>query len=262
MSATAKSRAAGNSVRSQVSPEEWEAREDLAALYRTVAERKWDDHIFTHMTARVPATPNHFLVNPLGLAFNEITASSLLKIDDTGEKVLESEYPVLRAAFIIHSAVYKAVPQAQCAIHLHTPFGTAVSAQEDGLLPITQHAMMLGRIAYHEYEGVAVNEDECERLGRDFDGCNVMILRNHGTLSWGISIPDAFNYAYNFERACEYQINAMAGGAKLHMPSREAIEASSPERLGRQSGKEGLFTRLSWNAVKRNLDRTDPSYRD
>ncbi len=213
MAAVSKARKADTGVRGKVSEAEWAAREDLAALYRYVAERGWDDHIFTHMTARVPGEPDCYLVNPLDLTFNEITASSLLKIDDTGKKVLDSDYTLNRAAYVIHSAVYKSFDHANCVVHLHTPNGVAVSIQAEGLRPLSQHAMILGKIAYHDFEGIATDEDECARLARDMGEAKCMILRNHGTLTWAELFAELFQLTYNLERACEYQVLAMAGGA-------------------------------------------------
>jgi ribulose-5-phosphate 4-epimerase/fuculose-1-phosphate aldolase len=245
-----------------VSKEEWIAREDMAALYRFVAERKWDDHIFTHMTARVPGEHNHYLVNPLNLCFNEITASSLLKIDSDGKMVLDSEYILNRAAYIIHSAVYKAIDHAACVVHLHTPHGVAVSAQADGLLPLSQHAMMLGTIAYHDYEGLATHPEECKRLAKDMGESKVMILRNHGTLVWGQSIPETFGLMFNLERACEYQILAMSGGAKLNWPGEKAIVETAVTKYRRNNPEDTPYTVASWQAVRRNLDRVDASYKN
>jgi ribulose-5-phosphate 4-epimerase/fuculose-1-phosphate aldolase len=259
MAAVSKSRRADAGVKGKVSREEWAAREDLAALYRYVAERGWDDHIFTHMTMRVPGEPSHYLVNPLDLTFNEITASSLLKISDTGEKVLESPYTLNRAAYVIHSAVYKSFDHAMCVVHLHTPNGVAVSMQADGLRPLSQHAMILGSIAYHDFEGIATDEDECARLARDMGECKCMILRNHGTLTWGQSIAEAFHLTYNLERACTYQVLAMAGGAKLNLPSDEVVRATAMTRF-RRNNPDTHFNTLAWQAVRRNLDRSQPDY--
>lgn len=260
MAAVSKSTSIRNDVRGKVSKEEWEQRVNLAALYRIIAHYGWDDHIFTHITARVPDAPDQFLVNPLGLCFDEITASSLLKIDSKGDKVLESDYPLNWAAYIIHSAVYVHNPEAVCAVHLHTKSGTAVSSQPDGLLPLTQFAHLVGDVSYHEYEGIAVDESECERLGKDFAGTKAMILRNHGTLTWGRSIPEAFALTYNLERACEVQVLAQAGGP-VHMPPQKALDANQEGNL-RRNDPNSMFLVLSWDAVLRKVDRLDASFRD
>ncbi len=261
MAAVSKARRADAGVRSKVSAAEWQAREDLAALYRYVYERGWDDHIFTHMTARVPGEPNCYLVNPLDLTFNEITASSLLKIDDAGKAVLDSPYTLNRAAYVIHSAVYKSFNHAMCVVHLHTPNGVAVSMQADGLRPLSQHAMTLGPIAYHDFEGIATDEDECARLARDMGECKCMILRNHGTLTWGESFPELFQLTYNLERACEYQVRGMAGGARLNQPSEEVVRSTALTRF-RRNAPDSHYHQLAWQAVRRNLDRTQPDYAD
>jgi ribulose-5-phosphate 4-epimerase/fuculose-1-phosphate aldolase len=262
MAAITQSRGINRTVRAQVSDKEWAAREDLAALYRFIAAQKWDDHIFTHLSMRVPGETDNYLLNPLNLTFNEITASSLLKITSKGEKAIESEYLLNRAAYIIHHAVYDAIPHANCVIHLHTPHGTAVSMQADGLLPYSQHAMMLGKIAYHDYEGLATHEEECERLARDMGESKCMILRNHGTLTWGQSVAEAFGLMFNFERACEYQVLAMAGGAKLYQPDDKAIRDTATMQYKRKNPEDSPYNKAAWDAVRRNLDRVDPSYRD
>src|SRR5215469_679832 len=204
------------SLEGKVSAEEWQLRVDLAATYRLVALHGWDDMIFTHISARVPGPDHHFLINPYGLLFEEITASSLVKIDIDGHKVVDSPYPVNPAGFTIHSALHMNRDDAHCVIHLHTDDGVAVSAQEDGLLPLDQHAMTIcGDIAYHDYEGIALDLDERERLVADLGASkHAMILRNHGTLTLGKSCPDAFMRMYYLERACTMQVRALSGGLK------------------------------------------------
>ena len=262
MATVIKAPTTNRTVRSQVSREEWGAREDLAALYRFIATKKWDDHIFTHLSMRVPGEPNAYLLNPLNLTFDEITASSLLKVSSKGEKMLESPYLLNRAAYIIHHAVYAAIDHANCVIHLHTPHGTAVSMQADGLLPYSQHAMMLGEIAYHDYEGLATHEEECERLARDMGESKCMVLRNHGTLTWGQTVADAFGLMFNFERACEYQVLAMAGGAKLYKPDDKAIRDTATMQYRRKNPEDNPYNKAAWDAVRRNLDHSQPDYRD
>jgi len=248
-----------NSLEGKVSPEEWKLRVDLAATYRLVAMHGWDDMIFTHISARVPGPEHHFLINPYGLLFEEITASSLVKIDIDGNKVQESPYPVNPAGFTIHSALHMNRDDAHCIIHLHTDDGVAVSAQADGLLPLDQHAMMVGGdLAYHDYEGIALDLDERERLVHDIGSKNMMILRNHGTLAIGKSCPDAFLRMYYLERSCTMQVRALSGGTKPNMPNQGV-----PEKTAGQGSMafEGLLGALAWPALLRKLDRADPSYR-
>jgi ribulose-5-phosphate 4-epimerase/fuculose-1-phosphate aldolase len=247
------------SLEGKVSPEEWQLRVDLAATYRLVALHGWDDMIFTHISARVPGPDHHFLINPYGLLFEEITASSLVKIDLDGNKVQDTPYPVNPAGFTIHSALHMNRDDAHCIIHLHTTDGVAVSAQADGLLPIDQHAMMIANdIAYHDYEGIALDLDERDRLVHDVGDKHMMMLRNHGTLALGKSCPDAFLRMYYLERACSMQVRAMTGGAKLNWPNQGV-----PEKTAQQGGQafEGLLGALAWPALLRKLDRIDPSYK-
>ena len=247
------------SLEGQVSAEEWKLRVDLAATYRLVALHGWDDMIFTHISARVPGPDHHFLINPYGLLFEEITASSLVKIDVDGNKVGESTYFVNPAGFTIHSALHMNRDDAHCIIHLHTTDGVAVSAQADGLLPLDQHAMLItGDTAYHDYEGVALDLDERDRLVHDIGDKHVMILRNHGTLALGKSCADAFLRIYFLERACSMQVAALGGGAKPNWPNQGVPEKTAGQ--GR-AGFEGMMGALAWPALLRKLDRTDPSYK-
>src|SRR6266550_7406665 len=205
-----------STIHEQVSAEEWQVRVDLAAAYRLVALYGWDDLIFTHISARVPGAEHHFLLNPYGMMFEEVTASSLVKIDLAGNKVTESPYFINPAGFTIHSAIHAARADALCVMHLHTDYGIAVSAQKDGLLPISQQAMVaLASLAYHDYEGLALNEEEKPRLVADLGSSNSMILRNHGLLTIGSSVAEAFLSMYVLERACKIQILAQSGRAEL-----------------------------------------------
>jgi ribulose-5-phosphate 4-epimerase/fuculose-1-phosphate aldolase len=247
------------SLEGKVSAEEWKLRVDLAATYRLVALHGWDDMIFTHISARVPGPEHHFLINPYGLLFEEITASSLVKIDLDGEKVGESPYPVNPAGFTIHSALHMNRDDAHCIIHLHSTDGVAVSAQADGLLPIDQHAMLIcGDIAYHDFEGVAVDLDERERLVHDIGDKHLMILRNHGTLAIGKTCADAFLRMFYLERSCSMQVRAMAGGVKLNWPNQGV-----PEKTAGQGSHafDGAVGALAWPALLRKLDRVDPGYK-
>src|SRR5438270_9327650 len=211
MSAVPKS----SSVRDQISTEEWQARVDLAAAYRLVALYGWDDLIFTHISARVPDANHHFLLNRYGMMFDEVTASSLLKVDSEGHKVMDSPYFINPAGFTIHSAVHAAREDALCVMHLHTRHGVAISAQKHGLLPISQQSLFaLASISYHDYEGLALNEGEKPRLVADLGDKNNLILRNHGLLTVGGNAAEAFLAMYNLERACEIQLMAEAGGSE------------------------------------------------
>jgi len=247
-------------VRERVSAEEWQVRVDLAAAYRLVALHGWDDMIFTHISARVPGPEHHFLINPYGLLFDEITASSLLKIDLDGNAVMESEYKPNAAGFTIHSAIHEAREDAKCVMHLHTVDGTAVSAMEGGLQPLNQTAMLVcDEIAHHEYEGVALDLDERPRLVADLGDKNLLLLWNHGTLAIGRSVAQAFLRMYFFERACSMQVRTMTAAA-LHRPSRDAIATARDQGRGIASSK--LADQMAWPALLRKLDKIDTSYAD
>lgn len=247
------------SIRDQVSTEEWAAREDLAACYRQVARMGWDDLIFTHISMRVPGPEHHFLINPYGLLFSEITASSLVKIDLDANVVLDSGHPVNPAGFVIHSAIHQASEDAHCVLHLHTLDGTAVASQDHGLLPLNQTALLVREdVAHHDYEGVAVDLDERERLVRDLGDKHLMLLRNHGTLTVGKTVAEAFTRMYYLERACSMQVRTLAGGAKPVDVAPEVIDKTAGQGVG--LGFVGDV--LLWPAMRRQLDREDPSYRD
>ena len=204
------------SIRDRVAPEEWEQRVALAAAYRLVAHYHWDDLIFTHLSARVPGPDHHFLINPYGMTFDEVTASSLVKVDLAGKKVVDSPYEINPAGFLIHSAIHAAREDAKCVLHVHSLNGTAVSAQKGGLLPLSQQSIfVLSSLAYHDYEGVALRDDERPRLVRDLDGKHFFMLRNHGLITVADSVPDAFLFLYTFEAACMIQVRAQAGGGEL-----------------------------------------------
>ena len=249
-----------SSVRDQVSEEEWQARVALAAAYRLVALYGWDDLIFTHISARVPGGDHHFLLNPYGMMFEEVTASSLVKVDLAGNKVTESPYFINPAGFTIHSAVHAAREDALCVMHLHTDYGIAVSVQQDGLLPISQQAMLvLASLAYHDYEGLALNEEEKPRLVADLGDKSHLILRNHGLLTVGRSAAEAFLSMFLLERACKIQILAQASG-------RELVRIPGPVlRLVESQVKAvtvGQGAALTWPGLLRKLDRIDPSYKE
>jgi len=248
------------SIREQISKEEWEARVDLAAAYRLVAHYGWDDLIFTHLSGRVPGPEHHFLINPYGMMFEEITASSLVKTNLAGEIVMPSPYFINPAGFTIHSAVHAAREDALCVIHLHTDYGIAVSAQAEGLLPISQQALFaLSTLAYHDYEGLALNEDEKSRLVADLGDKSNMILRNHGLLTVGKNAAEAFLSMYMLERACRIQILAQAGGGTL-LSVPDPILHSVAAQLGAVTVGQGA--QLTWPGLLRKLDRMDSSFRE
>jgi ribulose-5-phosphate 4-epimerase/fuculose-1-phosphate aldolase len=248
-----------NDVRSRVSAEEWAVRQDLAAAYRLVAHYGWDDMIFTHLSARVPGPDAHFLINPYGHLFSEITASSLVKIDLDGVVVLDNGFQVNAAGFTIHSAVHMARADAHAVMHLHSDAGVAVSCMDGGLQPLNQTALVVCEdLAHHEYEGIALNLEERERLIADLGNKRAMLLWNHGTLALGSNVADCFLRMYFLERACAIQVAALAGGGAPHRPSQAAIAATSA--MGRTPDGLGGIAELAWGALRRMLDRTDPSY--
>lgn len=250
------------SVRERVSAEEWEQRLALAACYRLVALHGWADLVFTHISARVPGPgpEHHFLINPYGMLFDEITASSLVKVDLGGNVVMESPYPINPAGFTIHSAIHAAREDAKCVLHVHSVNGVAVSAQKDGLLPLSQQSIfVLASLAYHDYEGVALNEDEKPRLVRDLGDRNFYMLRNHGLLTVAPTIPDAFLFMYLFESACAIQVRAQAGGGELVQVDPRIVAGARAQAARVTRGAGGA---LAWPALLRRLDRLDPSWRN
>ena len=250
------------SIRDQVSEEEWALRVDLAAAYRLVAHYGWDDLIFTHLSARVPGPEHHFLINPYTHMFDEITASSLVKIDVDGNRVMDARQPVNKAGFVIHSAIHMGRDDAHAVLHLHTPHGQAVSAMAEGLLPHTQTAMIARHdVAYHDFEGIATDLEERERLVADLGTKNAMILRNHGTLTVGESVAHAFLRMYYLERACEAQVLMLSAGRDgLYNPPQGVAE--KVEHQTAPAGMKRLAEGLAWPALLRKLDRIDPSYRN
>jgi ribulose-5-phosphate 4-epimerase/fuculose-1-phosphate aldolase len=249
-------------VRDAVSEDEWKQRIDLAALFRISEYYGWDDHLFTHSSARVPGADNHFLINPMSRCYEEITASGLQKFDQTGELALSHAEPAHGFAIKIHLAIYDAIPEAGCVIHLHSKYSAAVSMQEDGLAPISQFALMAGSVGYHDYEGLFPKPGEFERMADNFKGHKILVLRNHGILVWGRRIEDTFLTAYNLEKAAEAQITAMSGGANIRALPQARIKATMGESATIHSGNDGRLANMSWGAVLRKLDRIDPGYRD
>jgi ribulose-5-phosphate 4-epimerase/fuculose-1-phosphate aldolase len=245
-------------VRSTVGEVEWQLRIDLAACYRLVALYGWDDLIFTHVSARVPGPDHHFLINPYGMTFDEITASSLVKIDHDARKVLDSPYEINPAGFTIHSAIHAARDDARCVLHTHSVNGVAVSAQKAGVLPLSQQStFVLGSLAYHDYEGVALNAEEKPRLVRDLGDKSFFMLRNHGLLTVGPSVADAFLLMYLFEATCMIQLRAQAGGELV--PIGDKIIAGSA--MMAKAVTRGAGGALAWPGLLRKLDRIDPGFR-
>ncbi len=244
------------SLKGKVSAEEWQARVDLAALYRLVALHGWDDLIYTHISARIPGPEHHFLINPYGLLFEEITASSLVKIDLDGKILQDTPYFINPAGFTIHSAIHAAREDAKFVMHLHSDDGVAVAAQQGGLLPISQHALIvLPRLAYHDYEGIALNHDERERLVADIGDKDLMLLRNHGTLSAGKTAGDCWIGMYYLERACTMQVKALSAGRENILIAPEAAQAEVKSQVSR-----GIGGALPWPGCLRKLDRELPGY--
>jgi ribulose-5-phosphate 4-epimerase/fuculose-1-phosphate aldolase len=246
------------SLENAVSADEWRLRCDLAACYRLVAAYGWSDLVFTHISARIPGPQHHFLINPYGLMFDEITASSLVVVDQDCNKLSDSPFPVNPAGFVIHSAIHAAREDAGCVLHTHSRAGVAVSTQKCGVLPISQQStFVLGSLAYHEYEGVALRDDEKPRLQANLGPANYLMLRNHGLLTVGQSIPDAFLLMYIFENACRIQIDAQAGGELVHV--NPAILQGVAQVM--KTATAGLGAALAWPALLRKLERLDPGYR-
>lgn len=250
------------SIKHVVSEDEWNLRVNLAACYRLVAMYGWSDLIFTHISAKLPESvsgkDHHFLINPYGLMFDEITASSLLKIDLQGKQINESTFYVNHAGFVIHSTIHEARHDAVCVLHTHSRAGVAVSAQKEGLLPISQQSsLLLSSLAYHDYEGLAVHDDERDRLKADLGNNNYMILRNHGLLTVGCSVPDAFLAMYFLETSCQIQISAQAGGTLSPVPQKVLDGVTTAVRVQQSKGSAAD---LAWPALLRRLDRLSPGY--
>ena len=246
------------SLEGKVGDAEWALRVDLAAAYRMIAHYGWDDLVFTHLSVRIPGPEHHFLLNPYNLMFEEVTASSLIKVDVDGNPVQPTPFITNPAGFTIHSAVHMAREDAHAVMHLHTPAGQAVSAQADGLLPLTQAAMLVREdLAYHDYEGIAVDLGERERIVEDLGSKNLMMLRNHGTMALGETIGEAFLRLYTLERACQAQVMALSAGQNLNNPPQGAPEVAA------QQGALALpaaAKHLAWPALKRKAFRLDPNF--
>jgi len=246
------------SLKEVVSADEWQLRCDLAAAYRLVAAYGWSDLVFTHISARIPGPEHHFLINPYGLMFDEITASSLVKVDQHCHKLSDSPFPVNPAGFVIHSAIHQAREDAGCVLHTHSRAGVAVSAQKCGVLPISQQStFVLGSLAYHDYEGVALRDDEKPRLQADLGNANYLVLRNHGLLTVGRNIAEAFLSMYTFEATCRIQLDAQAGGELVHVHPQILTGVAAAMK----TVTVGQGANLAWPALLRKLERLDPSYK-
>jgi len=247
-------------VREQVSAAEWEVRVNLAACYRLMAEYGMTEMIANHISARVPGSENEFLINPYGMLYEEMTASSMIKVDLDGKILFNAtDYAINEAGYVIHSAVHGARHDVDCIIHTHTLAGMAVSAMKCGVMPIAQSSMRFSDIAYHDYEGVALRLDERERLVKNLGNREAMVLRNHGLLTVGPSIPECFNNMFRLERACQLQVMALSCNAKLQMPPEETVKYTNEQM---RSGGRRRWGLLEWPAMLRKLDRKDPSYRE
>lgn len=249
------------SLRGKVSAEEWQARVDLAACYRLVALFEMNDLVYNHITARVPGEEGRFLINPYGYAYEEVTASSLIKIDFDGKVVHDSGtgYGVNHAGFVIHSAIHRARADVACVIHTHSPAGMAVSALQCGLLPLTQNAMFFGEIGYHDYEGPAIDLDEQARLVRDLGNNAALILRNHGLITAGSTVCEAFVVMHWLEKSCQAQLMAMACNTALNMPADDVVKRTADRY---KPGQRRRITEVEWPAMLRMLERRDLTYRD
>jgi ribulose-5-phosphate 4-epimerase/fuculose-1-phosphate aldolase len=250
------------SVRDQVSAEEWQARVNLAAAYRLTALYGYTEMIANHISCRVPGSHDQFLINPYGMLYEEIDASCLIKVDVEGKVLFNaSDYGVNAAGFVIHSAIHMAKPEMDCVAHTHTPAGMAVSAMECGLLPLAQTSMRFLHIGYHDFEGIADDVGERERLVRDLGDHEAMILRNHGLLVVGRTIPATFNLLYRLERACEVQVMALSCNTKLVYPPQDVLEATF-DKVKPRVDRPNRNGDLAWPALLRKLDRVDPSFRN
>jgi ribulose-5-phosphate 4-epimerase/fuculose-1-phosphate aldolase len=248
------------SVRDKVSAEEWEARVNLACAYRLVDHFGWTHLTANHISLRVPGDEEHFLLNPYGLFYDEVTASSLIKIDLDGNKIMESEFGINQAGYVIHSAIHAARTDVTCAIHTHTEAGMAVSAQKGGLLPLNMSAIRFhGHVAYHDYEGVTLDIEERDSIVADLGDNYAMILRNHGLLTLGRNVGEAFHLMYNLEKACRAQLAAMAGGAELEIPADDVVRKSAEQSWRTNNTNTGEHP--AWPPLMRKMDRIDPSYR-
>lgn len=246
------------------SPEEWATRVDLACAYRLVAHFGWHQLIYNHLTARVPGPGHQFLINPFGLMYREITASNLVKIDSEGNKLSPSPYPILQAGFVVHRSVHMNRPDAGAVMHSHSVAGVAVACQAEGLLPLNLTSMVFtDRVAYHDVEGIAINMDECDRLAASLGDKNAMILRNHGLLTCGPTVADAFAELYFLETACQQQIAAQGAGARLNMPSMDLARKTAEMRIRGNRGENNRVAEqnaILFAAMRRWMEEVSPGF--
>lgn len=245
-------------LKDEVPASEWAARVELAACYRLIAHFRMTDWIYNHISARIPGSHEHYLINPFGLLYEEVSASNLVKVDVHGRLVEDVGLDVNPAAFVIHGAIHAARPDVGCVLHTHTAAGIAVACQQDGLLPLSQHAMrVFGQVRYHDFEGIALDVEEQARLVADVGDRNVLILRNHGLLTMGATVPEAFELMYYLERACQIQVAATSRGQPVVLPSPE-VRARTIDQF---DGSPSYIQGRDWQALLRLLDRMDPSYK-
>ena len=249
-----------STIHPNMTNEEWKTRIDLAAAFRLCALQDWDEMLFAHLSARVPGYPNQYLMHPAAILFEEVTASKLHKLDEHCNHVEPNEEMQHKFAFPFHKGIYDAFPQAQCVIHLHTKYATAVAMQEQGLIPGNQYAMWLGPIGYHDYEGLLSTDEEGVRLAGSFGGGQVVLQRGHGFVLWGHSIHEAYMMAFCMIRACETQVRSMAGGVKPYIPPQRVLDATVGQARIITDGNAG-FNQMTWRALLRKLDSIAPDYK-
>ena len=243
------------------SPEEWEARVDLACAYRLFAHLGWHSLVYNHITLRVPGPEKHFLINPFGLMFQEVTASNLIKVDIEGNKLSPSPWDVWEAGYVVHSSVHRVREDVTCVMHTHTEAGVTVSCLKEGLIPLDMSACMYtGRIAYHDLEGITTNREECQRIAGDLGDKYIMILRNHGLLTCGSTIANAFQEMYQLEQACKVQLRAQSSGAELNLPPAAIAEHVRNQGDPGKSNSMGHQNQLQWRAMRRWMEKLDPSF--
>jgi ribulose-5-phosphate 4-epimerase/fuculose-1-phosphate aldolase len=252
--------ATAQSVQPGISPEEWQVRVDLAGAYRLAAMQGWDELLFAHLSARVPGEPNHFLMHAAHVLFEEVTASNLHKLDENCNLVIPRDEIPHKFAFPFHKGIYDAFPEANCVVHMHTKAGTAVAMQEQGLIPGNQYALWLGKIGYHNYEGLVSTPEEGERLAKNFGTSQVVLQKGHGFVLWGKSVHEAYMLAFLLNRACEVQIASMAGGIKPYVPPQSVIDITYQQAKIITEGA-APFNQVTWKALLRKLDRDDPGYK-
>jgi ribulose-5-phosphate 4-epimerase/fuculose-1-phosphate aldolase len=251
---------AARALKPGMDPAEWKARVDLAAAFRLAALQDWDELLFAHLSARVPNHPNQFLMHPAAILFEEVTASNLHKLDENCNHVEPSDELPHKFAFPFHKGIYDAFPQAQCVMHLHTKYATAVAMQEHGLIPGNQYAMWLGPVGYHDYEGLLSTTEEGQRLAKNFGNKQIVLQRGHGFVLWGHSVHEAYMLAFLVIRACETQVRSSAGAVEPYVPPQAVLDATIGQAKIITDGKEP-FNQMTWRALLRKLDRDAPDYK-